>query len=237
MQIERDGIISHNRLYYVRFQDQMHYSTLGEFLQLELSHRKLSNRALAIGAGVSEFAIRNMLQHGLNSKAKDPDPRTLRAVADYLSIDPLYLFRLAGYIPPPKNAPSVRAEIVAEVFDKMDEEQQDAMLGIFEAMANKVRHKEAIQSLRTGSLALDGFDVGSPQTVRHIANAILAETKVTSAGELDRPDAISPDLVVAPNGLTWDSLPVTAKQRALGLAKAKLNLNYDPTMVDPKWRK
>ncbi len=216
----------------------MDYSTLAEFLEQELARRKLSNRALAIGAGVSEFSIRNMLQHGINERAKEPDPRTLRAVADYLNIDPLRLFRLAGYIPPQKNAPSIRAETLAEVFDQLDEEQQTAFLGMAEALASRLSDKVAIKAVRTpGSKALEGFDDSNSQIIRYIANTLIAKTAVTDAFQLDLADTIPPDLVVTFAGLKWDAVPLRAKERAIALAKAKLNLDYDPTMVDPKWRK
>jgi len=235
---EDNGIIEFIYLIRNRVQKPMAYSTLGEFLEEEIARRKLSNRGLAIGAGVSEFAIRNMLQHGISEHAKDPDPRTLRAVADYLNIDPLRLFRLAGYIPPQKAAPSVRAETIAEVFDRLDEDQQNALLGMAEALVSRLTDKEVLQSVRTpGSRALIGFDVGSPQTLRYMANTIIVETRVKNATELDRAGTISPDAVVTYAGLKWDAVPRAAKERALALAKAKLNLDYDPTMVDPEWRK
>src|SRR5215471_6129831 len=93
--------------------------TLGEYLAELLRMRNLSNRSLAVGAGVSESVIRNLLQHGVNPRAKDPDPGTLRSVADYLGINSLTLFRLAGYVPPAPNALSPRAEFLAEVFDRL----------------------------------------------------------------------------------------------------------------------
>lgn len=59
--------------------------------------------------------IRNLLKHGADPHAKDPDPRTLRSVVDALDVNSIMLFRLAGYIPLEPNANSVRAEYLADV--------------------------------------------------------------------------------------------------------------------------
>jgi len=214
------------------------YNTLGEFLKIELSRRDMSNRQLAIGAGVAESVIRNLLNHGVVDGAKDPDPRTLRAVADFLNIDALKLFRLAGYVPPPPNAHSVRGDILAEIFDRLPNEKQDAVLGVIEAFTDRASDHDKVLAIRyPDNRALDGFDLNSAYTIRYIANKIVSQSRATSAQELERLDAIDPDWVVAPQGITWKGLPDSARKRALGLAKAKLNLDYDPTMVDPEWRK
>jgi hypothetical protein len=210
--------------------------SLGDFLREEVSRLKISNRALAMGAGVSEFAIRNLLQHGLDPRAKDPDPRTLKAVADFLHLDIHKLFRLAGYLPPSEDAPHLRTEIFADVFENLPEQKQEALLKLAEAMADTPSEKELIRTATTKrSRALEGFDLDSPYLIRSIANAILRSSQAEVAGELDSPSAIDSNLVVA-NGLKWGTLPESAQQRALGLARAKLNLNYDPSMVERIWR-
>jgi transcriptional regulator with XRE-family HTH domain len=97
--------------------------------------------SLAEAAGVSEGVIRNLLRHGIDPKAKDPDARTLRKVADALGIDSPKLFRLAGYIPPAPDANSVPAEYLADVFDQLPPEKQDAVMSVLEAMAEAPRAK------------------------------------------------------------------------------------------------
>src|SRR4051794_28586427 len=112
-------------------------NTLGRFLADLMRSQNHNNSSLAAVAGVSESVIRNLLKHGTDSRAKDPDPRTLRRVADALGVDAMMLFRLAGYLPPQADANSVRAEYLADVFDELPPEKQDAVLGVLEAMSDK----------------------------------------------------------------------------------------------------
>jgi transcriptional regulator with XRE-family HTH domain len=213
-------------------------NTLGEFLAAELHKQGMSNRALAASAGVSESVIRNLLQHGLEPKAKDPDPRTLRAVADTLGINALVLFRLAGYIPPPPDALSVRGQFVGEAFDRLQPEKQDAVMGVIQALTDRQRDKDTLHDIRTDAgNPLAGFDIGSTRLIRSAANRLIAGANITDAVELDEPNRIPLDLEVFHGGLTWSAVPESTKRRVIGLAKAKLNLDYDPTMVDPQWRK
>lgn len=45
---------------------------------------------------------------------------------------------------------------------------------------------------------------------------------------------IEPDVNVL--GYIWKDLPTSTQQRVKALIEHKLSLDYDPTMVDPKWR-
>ncbi|MHB8629277.1 MAG: hypothetical protein ACYDBJ_24755 [Aggregatilineales bacterium] len=212
--------------------------TLGDFLSKELDRRQMSNRTLATGAGVSEAVIRSLRQHGLVPHSKDPDPRTLRAVADYLGINALKLFRLAGYIPPERNALSVRAEFIGEAFDRLPADKQDAVMAVMEALTENGLDEMRIEEIRSDAKnPLAGFDLASEYIVQVIANTLIVESGITQAVELENPKNIPPDLVVYPTGITWSGLPESTRRRVLGLAKAKLNLDYDPTMVEPHWRR
>jgi transcriptional regulator with XRE-family HTH domain len=211
--------------------------TLGSFLARQLEALKLSNRALASGAGIAEGAVRNLLQHGINPRAKDPDPKTLRAVALYLGVDPLLLFRLAGYIPPARNAHSVYAEVIASIFDELPDEKKEAVLRVVEAMSETAAQRDLLDDLRPNvGRALEGFDLVNAHTPRDIANTILLRAGIQDIRALDEKGTIHPDLVVTSAGATWGELPDSARKRAIALAKAKLNLDYDATMADPKWR-
>src|ERR1700694_3149055 len=70
--------------------------TLSEFLRDVMAARGLTERALAEGAGVSQSGISNLVQ----GKSREPDPRTLRALADFLDVEVFVMFRLMGYLPP-----------------------------------------------------------------------------------------------------------------------------------------
>jgi tRNA-dihydrouridine synthase len=191
-----------------------------------------NNVSLAAAAGVSEGVIRNLLKHGIDSRAKDPDPRTLRQVADALDVDAVMLFRLAGYIPPQANANSVRAEYLADVFDELPPEKQDAVLGVLEAMSDNYTRKETIHAMREApSNPLAGFDLNFPKLARLMANQLIAHYQMASPGESDR---IEPDATV--HGYKWKDLPPAMQQRVKALIEHKLSLDYHPTMVDPEWR-
>lgn len=207
-------------------------NSLGRFVADLMEKLEHNNSSLAEVAGVSESAIRNLLKHGIDPKAKDPDPRTLRKVADALGVDSLMLFRLAGYIPPAPDANSVRAEYLADVFDTLSPEKQDAVMGVLEAMADAPRQKKAIQEMRRyADKALAGIDLTFPAMLREVANQLIVQYAMTAPGDVQR---IEPDATVA--GVAWRDLPVAVRQRITALIRHKLSLEYDPTMVDPEWR-
>lgn len=207
-------------------------TTLGSFIAELMERQQHSNRSLATAAGVSEGVIRNLLKHGTDSRAKDPDPRTLRKVADALEVDAIMLFRLAGYIPPQSNANSVRAEYLADVFDELPPEKQDAVLGVLEAMTSTPTRKATIQQMRKEPAnPIAGIDRVAPDLVRLIANHLIAHYQMTEPAQAS---AIEPEAQF--QQYTWKDLPPAMRQRIKALIEHKLSLKYDPTMVDPEWR-
>ena len=207
-------------------------TTLGSFIAELMERQQHSNRSLATAAGVSEGVIRNLLKHGTDSRAKDPDPRTLRKVADALEVDAIMLFRLAGYIPPQSNANSVRAEYLADVFDELPPEKQDAVLGVLEAMTSTPTRKTAIQQMRKEPAnPIAGIDRVAPDLVRLIANHLIAHYQMTEPAQAS---TIEPEAQF--QQYTWKDLPPAMRQRIKALIEHKLSLKYDPTMVDPEWR-
>jgi transcriptional regulator with XRE-family HTH domain len=207
-------------------------TTLGRFVADLMRQRNHNNSSLADVAGVSESVIRNLLKHGIDPRAKDPDARTLRRVADALAIDGLMLFRLAGYIPPPPDANSVRAEYLADVFDRLPPEKQDAVMGVLEAMSDQSPVKATIQEMRTRSHdALAGMDIAFPAMIRQGANQLMAHYAMTDPADVSR---IEPEVEVLRS--KWANLPQEARMRITALIRRKLSLDYDPTMVDSEWR-
>lgn len=192
----------------------------------------MNNSNLAQIAGISEGAVRNLLKHGSDPKAKDPDARTLRRVAEALNIDPLRLYRLAGYLPARPDTRSVRADFVADVFDRLTEEKQEAVLGVLDAMANDLKVTETVQAIRSDKKnPLAGFDVLSPQLLRVMANILIAEHQIAEEVDLGK---IAPDTQILQ--YKWGELPQSTQERIKALIRYKLSLDYDPTMVDPEWR-
>ena len=207
-------------------------STLGRFIADLMAKHDHTNRSLAAAAGVSESAIRNLLKVGEEKGAKDPDARTLSLVAKALDVDALRLFRLAGYIPPEPSAHSIRADYLAEMFDVLPTEKQDAVLGVLEAMIDQPAGRKAIQEMRQNpENLLAGIDLANPGLARTLANELIAEMQMKHANEVTR---IRPETKVLQ--YIWKDLPTSTQQRVKALIEHKLSLDYDPTMVDPEWR-
>jgi transcriptional regulator with XRE-family HTH domain len=204
--------------------------SLGSFLTELLYERRISNRALAAGAGVSEGVIRNLLQHGEASNAKDPEPRTLRAVADFLKIDALKLFRLAGYLELPLPY-SVRAEYLAGLFDKMPPDRQLAMLHVAEALAEGYEENEQLKGVYEhpedplGGIPF-AYAKGYSPFAKVQANFVLTGGKYPDAHSLDE---IDPEAFVWP-GHKFAELPPERQQLVRRLILAKLALDFDRSL-------
>lgn len=207
-------------------------TTLGGFIAELMEKQQHSNRSLAASAGISEGAVRNLLKYGREPKAKDPDARTLQSVANALGVNPLRLYRLAGYLPPAPDVHSVRAEFVADVFDRLASDKQEAVLGVIDAMADNSTVNRVVQEIRNNpSNPLAGFDLHQPRITRLIANELIVEYQMTEVVDIDK---IEPDAQVFTN--KWSDLPPGNQERIKALIRHKLTLQYDPTMVDPEWR-
>ena len=208
-------------------------NTLGRFIAELMQKHEHNNSSLAAAAGVSESVIRNLLKHGMDPRAKDPDARTLTRVAEALDVDALILFRLAGYISPRGNPNSPRADYLAEAFDDLPPEKQDAVMSVLEAMSESPAKKDIIHQMREHPTnALEGLDLAAPQLLRTMANELIAFYQMTDPVAVAR---IEPDTQV--QRYKWKELPQSTQQRIKALIRHKLSLDYDPTMVDPEWRK
>lgn len=207
-------------------------TTLGRFVAELMAKQQLTNRSLAALAGISEGAVRNLLKFGNDANAKDPDARTLRQVADALGVNPLRLFRLAGYLPPQPDSNSVRAEYIADLFDALEIDKQDAVLGVLEAMTKRSEAREVVQEMRRDPRnALAGLDIAFPGVLRVIANDLIVRYELREPTEVER---IEPNAEVLQN--PWTKLPLEMRNRIKALIRHKLSLNYDPTMVEDEWR-
>jgi len=207
-------------------------TTLGGFVADLMERKKHSNRSLATAAGISEGAVRNLLKFGREPNAKDPDARTLQQVADALGVKPLRLFQLAGYVPPQPDSHTVRAEFVADVFDKLPADKQEAVLGVLDAMASDASVTQIVQQIRAdNSNPLAGMDLAIPGVIRMLANQLIAMYDMTEPADVR---LIQPDAQILQ--YTWGKLPQSTQERVKALIRHKLSLDYDPTMVDLEWR-
>jgi transcriptional regulator with XRE-family HTH domain len=224
-----------NSLYLTGRKPQMtsRATTLGAFVAELMQKQRYTNRALAAAAGISEGAVRNILKFGVEADARDPEARTLQLVAQALGINPLRLYRMAGYLPPTPDVHSVRAEFVADIFDHLTFDQQQAILSVLDTMVKKPDMNQTIQEIRENpSDPLAGFDLQAMQLIRLMANELIAKYDITEVVDLNR---IEPEAQLF--NYQWKNLPVGTQERVKALIKHKLALDYDPTMVDPKWRK
>ena len=206
--------------------------TLGGFIADLMRKAQHSNVSLAAIAGVSEGVIRNLLKVGIDPKAKDQEPRTLRRIADALGINAIMLFRLAGYLPPQAASNSVRADYLADIFDELAPEKQDAVLGVIESMTDRITQKHSLEMMRdqlTNPLA--GIELNFPQVRRLLANQLIAHYQMTQPMDVQ---VIEPDVTI--HGTRWNELPVSLKQQVISLVRYKLSLEYNPAMVEPEWR-
>jgi len=208
--------------------------TLGQFLSEILDARHLTARALAEGANVSQSGISNVLQ----GRPREPDPRTLRAIADYLEIDVFILFRLLGYVPPASEyygAYSPIALYVATRFEALPDDKQQALLHVMETLAPEPGQKQDLQTLRerleAGSSELDDIDKALPEMINDAANYYLTR------GEFLSVTAINPKAheFVSPTQRFGD-LSVAARERLVALMRHKIRQISAPYMVDEEYR-
>ncbi len=207
-------------------------NTLGRFVADLMEKHQHNNSSLAQTAGVSESAVRNLLKVGLVASAKDPDGRTLRKIAHALGVDPLKLFRLAGYIPSSADKISVRAEYLGVLFDRMPSEKQDAVLSLFEALADRPQAKSNVQAMRQEMKnVLAGIDLALPGALRIAANRLITQYQMIEPQDIDR---IDPAAQVF--GTDWERLPEDTRERIKALIRFKLELGFDSSMVDEYYR-
>jgi len=208
-------------------------NTLGRFVADLMRKQQHNNSSLAQAAGVSESAVRNLLKVGIATGAKDPDAHTLRKVADALGVDPLKLFRLAGYIPAVTDYISVRAEYLGVLFDRMPSEKQDAVLSLFEALADRPQARANIQAMRhEAHNALAGIDLALPGALRLAANQLISAYQMEDVPDIQRIESTAQVF-----GTSWAQLPADTRERITALIRAKLELGFDSSMVDEPYRK
>jgi transcriptional regulator with XRE-family HTH domain len=207
-------------------------TTLGTFVADLMKQHGYTNRALAAAAGISESAVRNLLKVGVDRNVKDPDARTLTAVAQALEVDAIRLFRLANYLPATPAAHSTRAEYLADIFDELPSEKQDAVLGVLDAIVDNPKRRESLRQMRENPAnPLAGIDEASPYVLREIANDLITRYSLLRPQQAD---TIPEDAVT--HGIRWRELDARTQERVKALIRHKVALDYDPTMVDDQWR-
>jgi len=203
--------------------------TLSELISFVMEFKNHSNRSLAAEAGISEGAVRNLLKYGEEEGVKEPDARTLRAVADALDIKPATLFKLAGYLPRERVNNSWQAVYVADVFDRLPSDKQDIVMGVLEAIVNSPEEKAKIQERR--QRAQKKQMLGSvPTIVREAANTLIVRYGMNSPDDVEN---IEDETWVV--GQRWDRVDPQLQEQIIALIEHKLTLDYDPKMSTPDW--
>ncbi len=163
--------------------------TLGSFLKDVMKARGLTERTLAQGAGIAQSGLSNVIQ----GKAREPDPRTLRSIADYLGIDVFILFRLLGYVPPatePYGAFSPMALYIAQRFESLPDERQQVMLHVLESLLDDIEIKREVQNVRNNANLAPIF--GGVDTlvvsVTTVGRSYLTNKRFDSADDIDLHD-------------------------------------------------
>lgn len=207
--------------------------TLGAFLKSIMEARGLTERIVAQGAGIAQSGLSHIIQE----KAHQPDPRTLRAIANYLGIDVFILFRLLGYVPPdsePYGSYSPLSLYIAHRFDHLPAERQEVLLHTLEALLKDVEIKAEVRSVRenlnsTGFLT--GLDEAFPEKVTQFANWYLTNGRFATPADIDPTDKeeVSP-------GVRFGDLDTTLRTRLIALLRHKMRQIYAPFMVERTMR-
>jgi len=205
---------------------------LGAFLKEIMKARGLTERTLAQGAGIAQSGLSNVI----SEKAREPDPRTLRAIANYLNIDVFILFRLLEYVPPstePYGAYSPLALYIAHRVDDLPPERQKAFLHVLEALLEDVDLQQAVKTVReqsTDSLLFEEIDTTLPEFINEAANLYLSSGRFTTAAAFDPSD----DELVAPGSIyltTFGNLGPAGRARLVALIRHKLRQVYSSDLV------
>ncbi|KAB2902763.1 MAG: hypothetical protein F9K27_15520 [Anaerolineae bacterium] len=125
---------------------------LGAYLKQILDERSISGNMLAKSAGIAEGSVRNLLRYGVDGNAPMPQPQTLTLVSQFLGLDTIEIFQMAGYFPPAPRESTIspRAEYVAMRFDRLSPDQQRMVMDLIISMektSGKETLDEHIQSL------------------------------------------------------------------------------------------
>lgn len=160
---------------------------LGTFLSYVMDQNNVSAGKLAQAAGVAENSIRNLLRFGLDEDAPAPTPKLLVAVADFLRLDPTWLFSLAGYLPTTRREIGVLGEYVAARFEELTPDQQNALLDLLETFetANGIpHHRKAIRQWQKKARELRGsrslWFIKSDQLLTRLLGGISDEAMLRS---------------------------------------------------------
>ncbi len=209
--------------------------TLGQFLKIIIKERHLTEREFAQAAGVGQSGLSNIL----SGKAREPDAKTLRAIARYLQIDAIILFRLCGYVPPPTRAYAAYSPLslyMAHRIDDLPEERQRAVLHVIEALTADIETKFEIRAIRENPdppAKLAGFTKSGwlREPVTQIGRWYLTKGQFATAHDIaPRED----DEVF--HGIHYRDLDAQFRRKLIAFLREVMSVTYSPEMVDEEDR-
>lgn len=146
-----------------------------------------------------------------------------------LEVHPLMLFQLAGYIPVEEHEHSVRAQYLADVFDRLPPEKKDAVMSVLQAMAESPEEQFRIQDM--WGWTIEVFEWDYPNAMRDIANQLIAEYNITKPSDIDR---LSPDIKIG--NFKLRDLPRDKWRELNELIHHKVALDPGTTWTQEDWK-
>ena len=206
--------------------------TLGGFLAAIMEQRNLTNQRLAAGAGISAAVVSNLLQHGIQTKSKEPDARTLNAIANFLDVDVFILFRLVGYFPSWNQIVSTYDPFdlyFARLYARLSPLHRESLLKQAEMYAETQDDKETFAALQHKSRdEFSGMEDIIPEYIDNLANWMIDENSTTQV-VLTAESRVSPDL-------TFGQLSKIAQERLRALLTARKHVVFTPDKVSKQYR-
>lgn len=107
--------------------------SLADWLNDQLSEKKMSHTELARKAGISRSVITKITQRMVIK----PDPTTYTAIAKALDVSPITVFRIAGILPPDPDFPEL--EDIKTALLQLSPERRKECLVLIKALVNYER--------------------------------------------------------------------------------------------------
>jgi transcriptional regulator with XRE-family HTH domain len=200
-----------------------------------IDNRGMTEREFAQAAGIAQSGLSNIL----SEKAREPDAKTLRAIASYLGIDAIILFRLVGYIAPltkDYGAYSPLALYVAHRFDDLPDERQMALLHVIEALTNDIDIRHEIKEIRdnpNSSATFGGMDNEDlfPERITQIGRWYLTNGRFSTADDIYPQD----DEEISP-GLTYGDIDTKFRRRLMAFLRDVMSQVYSSSTVEQEDR-
>jgi len=107
---------------------------LSAFITRQCKERRLSFRSLSVNSGLSPSTVHNFV----SGKSK-PNVASLNAIADYIGVTRVFLWRIAGLLEETDNESEIsiedpRVKLIFSQVSKMPEEKRNVILKVVETL-------------------------------------------------------------------------------------------------------